>query len=358
MKKVCVFAVVLLLFSVSVSAFSLTGFFAGLFSAGAPVITNTQANPIKVYPGQSLNILVAFEDDVGIKEAVAFFPYEGGYDRVGMILSAGNEKKGTYSATWVVHNTENMKWYETEVVLTNVRGGETAVYIDWQDPLQSHPAKDIDAGIFKGDFAFNGSLDVYGGNNINPSFPDGLNGTAKVMELSELQSYTVPTNKTLYILTAYSYHANAATIWIDSLPVFYVYSGTTGGQNSPFSFNSPLIVPGGSTVFANESNHVSLSVTALEVNSVVTAKVMELSEIQSYTVPTNKTLYILTAYHRGSAPTIWIDSLPVFYVYSGTKGGQDNPWSFNSPLVVPSGSTVFANASMNPVNLFVTGYER
>ncbi|MCX6708984.1 MAG: hypothetical protein NTW67_05055, partial [Candidatus Woesearchaeota archaeon] len=74
-------------------------------------------------------------------------------------LSAGNEKKGTYSATWVVHNTENMKWYETEVVLTNVRGGETAVNVKWQDPTQSHPAEQVTPGDFPdGNFSYNGTV--------------------------------------------------------------------------------------------------------------------------------------------------------------------------------------------------------
>ena len=82
-----------------------------MFSKG-PQILNTQANPIKAPPGQPLQIMAAFEDECGIKTATTYFPYEGGQDKVEMILTAGHEKKGTYSATWVVHDTINQKWYK------------------------------------------------------------------------------------------------------------------------------------------------------------------------------------------------------------------------------------------------------
>ncbi|MCK4588844.1 MAG: hypothetical protein KAT77_00240 [Nanoarchaeota archaeon] len=146
MKKVGVVLLMIILLSVSVSAFSLTGYFSSLFSPQETTITGTQANPIKVYPGQSLNILVAFEDPNSIESAVAYFPFEGGQDKVDMILSAGNEKKGTFSATWVVHNTANMKWYKTKIILTNSLGTETITYVDWQDPTQSHPLDQITEG--------------------------------------------------------------------------------------------------------------------------------------------------------------------------------------------------------------------
>ena len=142
MKKVGVFLLILILLTTSVSAFSLTE----LFSASKPKITNTQANPIKIYPGQDLQIIVSFEDDYGIEEAVAYFPYEGGYDKVEVMLIVGNKKQGTYSATWVVHDTENQKWYQTKVVLTNRYGAKAIAYVDWQDPTQSHPLDEITEG--------------------------------------------------------------------------------------------------------------------------------------------------------------------------------------------------------------------
>jgi len=147
MKKVGVILLLVILLSATVSAFSLTDYFSSLFSVQETTITGTQANPIKVYPGQSLQNLVSFEDINGIESAVAYFPFEGGQDKVDMMLIAGNENKGTYSASWVVHDTLNMKWYKTKVILTNSLGTETIAYVNWQDPTQSHPLNQIEPGV-------------------------------------------------------------------------------------------------------------------------------------------------------------------------------------------------------------------
>ncbi len=111
-----------------------------------PVVTGKQANPIKVYPGQSLNIMVSFEDKYGIEKATAYFQHEKGEDKVDMILSAGYDTKGTYSANWIVRDTLDQVWYGTRVVLVNKKGKKTETFVRWQDPTQSHSLSQIKPG--------------------------------------------------------------------------------------------------------------------------------------------------------------------------------------------------------------------
>jgi hypothetical protein len=127
---------------------------AGLMLSGAfvfaepsgPVIMYAQASPEKVYPGQDLEIIVAFSDAFGVEEAVAYFPYEGGSDQVAMSLAAGDIREGTYTAKWKAHDTMAYKWYSTPVTLANRLGESITVNVAWQDPTVSHTPGQINLG--------------------------------------------------------------------------------------------------------------------------------------------------------------------------------------------------------------------
>lgn len=236
MKKAGVFLVILVLFSVSVSAFSFSELFSGLFEKSVPEIVNTQANPIKVYPGQSLNVLVAFEDEFGVKEATAYFPYEGGFDEVEMILSAGDEKKGTYSATWVVHDTLNMKWYKTKVVLINEYGGEAIAYVDWQDPTQDHPAEQVRPGSFQnGIYDFPGSVGI---GTDSPSYPLVVWNSGDNDVAAYFREYGSGTTYGIYSLVSSSsgypgYFQGGEGVYMNPGPDLSFYTiGPTGGSTS------------------------------------------------------------------------------------------------------------------------------
>ncbi len=156
-----------------------------------PVITNSQANPVKVMPGESLAITVEVADSLGISSAVVEFPYEGGSDKVDMILIAGAGNKHTYQAVWLSHDTLNQKWYNTTVTVTDTIGKQAVAQVPWQDPTQGHDASSIRAGTFSaGNYAFPNNLTV-GGTNL---FVDNSTGNVGIGTASPAEKLAVSGN--------------------------------------------------------------------------------------------------------------------------------------------------------------------
>lgn len=143
MKLPALAVTIMLVLSLSIGASAFTW----ADNPGNPTITNTQADPIKVYPGQSLKISVSFTDEYGIGSAMAEFHHEKGSDFVPMILSAGSRTDGTYTATWIVHDTRNLEWYKTTVMLANTQGGVSTADVPWQDPTVSHELSELNPGL-------------------------------------------------------------------------------------------------------------------------------------------------------------------------------------------------------------------
>lgn len=132
-------------------ALSLNGLFSWLPSivpdeADAPTIISAIASPEKVVPGQQLEILVAFEDGAGIGSASAVFHHDAGSDTVDMILISGNKNRGTYMASWKVHNTKGPEWYTTDITLTNTEGISATATVKWQDPTVGHDLDELEPG--------------------------------------------------------------------------------------------------------------------------------------------------------------------------------------------------------------------
>ncbi|MBW3011129.1 hypothetical protein KY326_02850 [Candidatus Woesearchaeota archaeon] len=129
MKKrlwIFVFLVALILFSIYTIA--------GTEKATGPAILSAIADPPKVYPNQTLKILIEVEDEYGIESAVAEFSHEQGNDIMDMMLIAADEKRETYQSIWIVHDTVIDKLYTTKVTLKNKKGQITTTYVEWEDP--------------------------------------------------------------------------------------------------------------------------------------------------------------------------------------------------------------------------------
>ena len=159
-----IFLTVTLLLSSDAYAFSLTGFFSSLFKEPAPpTILDTYVSPVKVYPGQTLRVLVEVDDAFGIKEAYADFHHELGSDKVNLIPTF--EKNGKYAlqASWVVHDTKNLAWYDIGVTVVNNKDLSATATVKYQDPTVSHPASQIEAGTFPaGNFTFSNDVKIMG----------------------------------------------------------------------------------------------------------------------------------------------------------------------------------------------------
>jgi hypothetical protein len=114
-----------------------------------PLIISSSASPEKVYPGQDLEIIVAFTDDSGLEHASVTFPYEGGEDVIEMSLSSGDANSGVLKASWKVHDTVLGKRYVSVVTIENNVGLSSSSKVEWDDPRVSHPLHDIDPGTFQ-----------------------------------------------------------------------------------------------------------------------------------------------------------------------------------------------------------------
>ncbi len=121
----------------------------------APEIVNISVYPQKVMPDSVMLTTVEVEDKYGISEAIAIIPNEKGSDTIKMHLISGSSKKGVYQCSWIEHDAKNEKWYNTTVIVTNVKGMSSEAKIEWQDPTKSHPASEVTAGTFdSGNFSF------------------------------------------------------------------------------------------------------------------------------------------------------------------------------------------------------------
>ena len=201
-----IFLTVTLLLSSDAYAFSFTGFFNSLFKEPAPpTILDTYVSPVKVMPGDTLRILVEVDDAFGIKEAYVDFHYEGGYDRVNLITTFGNNGKYALQASWIVHDTKNQEWYDVEVVIVNNRGLSSNAVVKYQDPTQSHPASEVQPGTFAaGNFTFPNNLYVSGNTGI---------GTTSPSQLLELSTNLVGTSSGAS-LGLYSSNVNDVRNWL------------------------------------------------------------------------------------------------------------------------------------------------
>ncbi len=129
-----------------------------------PTVLNKTVYPEKVAHGDVLLETLFLEDEYGIESVTGEIE---GIDNLTFSLIDGTLKNGTWQNAWIVHTTENMKWYTTTITIRNVKGEVTATSLLWQDPTVYHPASQVTAGTFDaGDFVFPDNLNVTGNINV------------------------------------------------------------------------------------------------------------------------------------------------------------------------------------------------
>jgi hypothetical protein len=207
--------------------------------------------------------------------------------------------------------------------------------------------------------------------NVNGSFlyPDGINGTTKIFTVGSGATYTVPVGKTFYLLRACNdLGGTHGRLLVDGR---YAFFGTGTGQINIGSCASnpagaPVIVPGGSVLSVGDSGYgggLSFSLNGYETMPLVTARLFTVTGSASYTVPAEKTLYLLRACNDlgGTHGRLLVDKR---YAFFGSGGGQINIGSCatnptEAPLMVPSGSVLSVADSGYGSNLSfsLNGYE-
>ncbi len=182
-KKIFIFLAVILCLCIVFYAFdyymnSLTG---NIISSGSvvfsePVVLGKSVYPEKVAHGDVLLEIVFIEDEYGIESVAGEIE---GIDNLTFSLIDGTVKNGTWQNAWIVHTTENMKWYNTTIIIRNVKGETTVTSLLWQDPTVYHPASEITAGTFDaGDFTFQDNVIVQDNLTIQDNVT--INGQIKV----------------------------------------------------------------------------------------------------------------------------------------------------------------------------------
>ena len=153
-------------------------------------------------------------------------------------------------------------------------------------------------------------------------FPDGIQGTPVIIPGST--SYTVPIGKTLYITSGSSDVLTYMTSGVDT-----------------FFFHSRAVIQENTTVAASASTLY---------NGFLVDKVIEVvnwKTTNSYTVPTGKTLYLISFRNEG---------IPSFFIDGSPTSGAGTPGL--SLLVLPAGTNLLWQNSWENRNWIFTGYLR
>ena len=208
----------------------------------------------------------------------------------------------------------------------------------------------VDAGndsIGIGTSAPNQTLSVKGSNNINPHFPDGLDGDAKNIKLSSTSTYTVPSGKTLYISYLRATNTGAA-LKINNAAYFWF--GTSASRN--VSLANPIAISEGRVLNASSG---TMYLSGIEVDANTTIKYFRCNNGNnncSYTVPAGKTLYILSASLNvpSTQISIAIDN-EIAYIFNSSDQLQ-------KPLAIPSGTVFSATGEDSTQTAALTAYQR
>ncbi|MBI5154533.1 hypothetical protein HZA57_04790 [Candidatus Poribacteria bacterium] len=171
-----------------------------------------------------------------------------------------------------------------------------------------------------------GKLAVTGGNNVCAAFPDGLDGTAKLLSIST-SGYTVTSGMTLYVTHAYA--PSADTLLAGTVTVCHLAAAT------PVSFGMPMVIPGGATLSAGTSE---VRISGIEVATTVTPIVCN----NTFLVPAGKTFAVHTfASPDASNGTIQHGTLGVV-----AQLPPANNYMADSPIYFPSGSALIISGAI------------
>jgi hypothetical protein len=199
-------------------------------------------------------------------------------------------------------------------------------------------------------------------------FPDGINGTTRNFAVSNGSGYTVPAGKTLYVM---SFGSDTRRILrISGAEVFKGGEMTSSGPGAgtflgTHAWRGVMPVAGGSLVDATGAAYI----TAIEVDSGVTVKNMQIVGGGNYTVPVGKTLFVTSAFIQspltGADPgydstILRINGNPCRIVQGNVLNSGRSSEVFSIPMPVAAGNTLDAitGEGSQPATVYITGYER
>jgi len=192
-------------------------------------------------------------------------------------------------------------------------------------------------------------------------YPDGYNGTPVMIRLysgyySSLM-YTVPVNRTLYVLSGYAGDNQPTYLWaatngVNEQRVWY-FSSSSYKTYYANKFHTPLIFPQ-RTVLRTDSYNLYL--TGIEVPTGVEPVVLRLDWSTGYTVPAGKKLYVMSGCMPSTSGRLEVlqdGTWRPVYFFASENNESGNSASF-PPLVFDSGARLRSDNSSYPI--FVTGY--
>ena len=193
--------------------------------------------------------------------------------------------------------------------------------------------------ITKGYFIPNGGLASLANGGISGTsksfkYPEGINNDFITLSIKNSNTYIVPENKNLYITNAYSSWGSPQLL-IDNKIISkgdINYNGTR--------FGNPIIVGSGSIIdlsseSGTEYDILEITIQGFLTNSSVTPITFSLDE-ESYTVPSNKTLFIASYFSGSGSPRLKINEKTISrgdFNYNSYRG-------FINPIVATENEVV------------------
>ena len=193
--------------------------------------------------------------------------------------------------------------------------------------------------ITKGYFIPNGGLASFANGGISGTsksfkYPEGINNDFITLSIKNSNTYIVPENKNLYITNAYSSWGSPQLL-IDNKIISkgdINYNGTR--------FGNPIIVGSGSIIdlsseSGTEYDILEITIQGFLTNSSVTPITFSLDE-ESYTVPSNKTLFIASYFSGSGSPRLKINEKTISrgdFNYNSYRG-------FINPIVATENEVV------------------
>lgn len=183
----------------------------------------------------------------------------------------------------------------------------------------------------------------------NLSYPEGFTGMTPIILQGGGLAYTVPTGKNCYITNIYS-DDETNVVSVDGKAV----QRNRSNLNVYTPITQPIIVGAGEEITRSNAN---ISLNGFLVDNNVTPITQEVTTTTSYTVPTGKSLVILSGANRtGTSIVIRIiaDGAILFDGIANDATTSTKTTSFQNPIVLPSGTVL--SSSNSSIDYHINGY--